>query len=531
MKVNVWLIAIIALGLFLRVFNASPALYGDELTIALDARSILQTGRDQLGNPFPLTFSMGAGRPAGYVYGSIPFMAMFSDPVIGVRMLSILSGLGIIGLLYILGKRLFSQKVGLSAAFIASVSPWDIALSRGGFEAHLALFLALLGIYFFVKAKEKGIFYFFSALSFGLTLHTYPTYKISLPLFFILLFWYQRAKINKYFIAGVAIFLLLGTLALSQTFTGGSEDRFGSINIFSQEKLKEGIIQKINFERTVSTLPNGLETYFHNKPVEYGKILIENYLQNFSLDFLLIHGDRNPRHNMATMGEIYLVEIVLIFIGLLTLWQKNKKLTIFFVSWLSLAPIPTAIVDLPHALRSSFMLPPLVFFSALGLTVILNKKNKLILYFISAVFIIQFFFFFQKLYFLAPNEYSQFWSYPAKKAAEIALENKANYDYVIISDRIDNMEFAYPVYAKIPPRDVILQNNEKTALASYQFKKFDNVFIGFIPDGEIDRFINSLGKSVMYIGNSNDKQYLQNFETVSGLDLKEALVTASLDRD
>lgn len=530
MKTNVWLIAIIALGLFLRVFNigqSPPSLYGDELTIALDANSILKTGKDQLGNLLPLTFPMGAGRPAGYVYASVPFMAMFSDPALGVRMLSILSGLGIIILLYILGKRFFSQKVGLSAAFIAAVSPWDIALSRGGFEAHFALFLALLGVYFFVKAKEKGIFYFFSALSFGLTLHTYPTYKVSLVLFLPLLIWYQGIRSRKYFFIGVILFFILGLSALSQSFLGGSEARFESINIFSQEKLKEEILQKINFERTISNLPSNISKYFHNKPVEYGKILIENYLQNFSLDFLLIHGDRNPRHNMATMGEIYLVEIVFIFIGLLTLWQKNKKnkyFFIFLVSWLVLAPIPTAIVDLPHALRSSFMLPPLILISALGLNELLNRKYKILLAIVVLFWAIQFLFFAQKLYFLAPNEYSRFWSYPAKKAAEIALENKANYDYVIISARIDNMEFAYPVYAKISPWDVILQNNEKTALASHQFKKFDNVFIGFIPDGEIDRFINSLGKSVMYIGNSNDKQYLQNFETVYGLDLKEVLV-------
>ncbi|MDP3733583.1 MAG: glycosyltransferase family 39 protein, partial [Candidatus Daviesbacteria bacterium] len=251
MKYKLILILILVLGFILRIVdtnNNQHSLYGDELTIALDANSVLHTGKDQLGNLFPLTFSMGAGRPAGYVYGSIPFVALFGPNALGVRMVSILSGMGIIFLLYLLGKRFFSPKVGLCAAFIAAVSPWDIALSRGGFEAHFALFLTLLGVYFFIKAKEKGAFYIFSALSFGLTLHTYPTYKISLVLFLPLLLWYQGVRSKKYFFIGVILFFILGLIALSQTFIGGSEVRFSAINVFSQEKLKEEILQKINFE-------------------------------------------------------------------------------------------------------------------------------------------------------------------------------------------------------------------------------------------------------------------------------------------
>ena len=64
------LILILILALFLRIINiqnSPPALYGDELTIALDANSLLYTAKDQLGNFLPLTFAMGAGRPAGYV--------------------------------------------------------------------------------------------------------------------------------------------------------------------------------------------------------------------------------------------------------------------------------------------------------------------------------------------------------------------------------------------------------------------------------------------------------------------------------
>lgn len=499
------LIIILSLGLLLRVVNINgspPALYGDELTIALDSNALLRTGQDQLGNYFPLTFQMGAGRPAGYVYGSVPFIAMFGTSALGVRALSILSGLGIIALLFFIGRKLFSEKVGLAGAFIAALSPWDISLSRAGFEAHFALFLVLLGIYLFIQAKKTPLLYIFSSISFGLTWHTYPTYKVSLLIFLPLLLWYQGIRDRKYFLIGAVLLTILGFSALGQTFIGGSEKRFSDINIFSQDKLKNSIEQKINLERNISNLPISLAKYFHNKPIEYSKVFIENYLQNFSMDFLILHGDRNPRHNMATMGQIYFVEVILIFCGILTLWQKNRKLFLFFIAWLIIAPIPTAIVDLPHALRSSFMLPPLIMLSALGLVAVLNTKNKILIIVLGTLFIVQFTFFIQKLYFLAPNEYSNFWSYSAKTASEQALQNKDKYKYVFLSDSIDSIEFAYPVYGRVDPSQVISQNKNHTELGGLQFKKFDNVYIGHIPD--VKNFTgNLIGSYLLILENTN----------------------------
>lgn len=529
------LVLIIFLGLLLRginIDNNPPSLYGDELTITLDSYSILKTGHDQLGNFMPLTFPMGAGRPAGYVYGSIPFIALFGPSTMGVRALSILSGMGIIILLYGIGRKLFSGKVGFLAAVIAAVSPWDISLSRGGFEAHFALFLALSGVYLFMLARQKPILYILSALSFGLTIHTYPTYKISLLLFLPLLFWYesraQRILSRKYFLTGVALLAVLGILSISQTFTSGSETRFLNINIFSQGILKNSIEQKINLERQISQLPGFLLKYFHNKPVEYSKVLIENYLQNFSMDFLILHGDRNPRHNMGTMGSLYLVEIILITLGFLTSWQREKRTTSFFLFWILLAPIPAAIVDLPHALRSSFMLPPLIIFSALGLATVLNYRNKIILSLVFLLFVIQFTFFVQKLYFLSPNEYSNFWAYPAKLASQIALENKDRYNYIIISDRIDDIEFAYPVYAKIDPAQIIDQNKNKSVLGKYPLKKYENVYIGFIPDRELGKFLEGLNTSVLYIGSTASKDYLTGAELVEGKDKQLVLIVKKI---
>src|SRR5689334_20854245 len=123
------LICLLIVGFALRVYRLwEIPMYGDELTIVLDANSLLHTGRDQTGEVLPLTFSMGAGRPAGYVYGTIPFVALFGVNEWGVRGLSILSGLVLIVLIYLIGKCLFDRKVGLISAALITFSFWDINL-------------------------------------------------------------------------------------------------------------------------------------------------------------------------------------------------------------------------------------------------------------------------------------------------------------------------------------------------------------------------------------------------------------------
>lgn len=519
-----YLILIIIVGVLLRIVNISDKvlpMYGDELTIVYDAYSIFKTGQDQQGNVFPLTFEMGAGRPGGYVYLTSIFTAFFGPSTLAVRLPSVLSGIGIIFLIYLLSRNLFSEKTALCAAFLTAVSPWTVQLSRVGFEANFALFLVLTAIYLFIRGANKSYFYIISTFLFGIVLHTYPTYKVSLLMFIPLLIWYVGKKeilrSKTYLFLSAIVLSIFIILAVLQTFKGGSEVRFAQINVFSKTDLMSSIEQKINFERSISLLPGEVSKYFHNKSIEYGKVVLENYLQNFSIDFLVLHGDRNPRHNMATMGQLYLAETILFIIGLVSFWQKEKRKLIFLFIWLLIAPIPTSIIDLPHALRSFFMIAPLILIAALGLNTAISLKNKTMVICLGLIFFIQFLFFIQKINFLAPVEYGRFWSYSAKEASLIAIGNKSKYDYVLMSDKIDNIEFAYPVYAKVDPKEVIKQNNgSKVDLNGVNFKKFENVYIGSINENDLEGFVQSINGSVLVIASPNVKS--GSYEVVNGRD-------------
>lgn len=526
-KDTVILAVILLFALFLRLYQVSNLpLYGDELTIALDSYSILKTAHSSTGQFLPLTFEMGAGRPGGYVYASLPFIALFGPSALGVRALSILSGLLIILLIYLLGKILVSRNLGIVAAILMVISPWDLSLSRGGFEAHFALMLALLGTYCFLMASRKNWLLLVSAISFGLTIHTYPTYKLVLPVFLILLIWYKGGRkillstgATQVSISAIVLAMFV-VLAGSQTLIGGSEQRFENINIFARDDVKQKIIQQVDLDRNLVSLPPIFVSLLHNRPLEYGDLLLSSYISNFSADFMFLKGDENPTHNMAGVGSFYIAEIITILAGFYFFYSRDKKLAIFLTFWLLLSPIASTILLETHALRSAFMLLPLTLVSAGGFSLLWSNKKagRLLALLIILAVTWEFIFVFENLYFFLPNRYSRFWSGPAKMATEIARENIGNYDLIILSDKIDNVEYAYPVYTSVDPNLVIDQSKNKENLGSFQFKKYGNVYIGSVPRSEMDNLANELNKKILYIGSFTEDGALTNYDILKGKD-------------
>lgn len=529
-KRNFILFLILIVAFFLRFYKLDLLpLYGDELTMVYDSYSILKTGKDQWGNFMPLTFRMGAGRPAGYVYFSAPFVALFGPSAFGVRLLSVFSGVGIVFLMYLLGRKLFNYKVGLISSFLMAFSLWDISLSRVGFEAHFALFLSLLGITFFIYADKRFWFYPLFALSWGLAIHTYPIYKLVLFLFFPFLIWYKKEILIKNFkirasFLPIFISFLIGFIAISfslrETFVGISEERFLSINVFSRSDLKERVVSEVIINRSLPGIHHFWGKILFNKPVYYFLALFNSYLRNFSMDFLFISGDANPVHNLFEFGQMYYVDLFLIFLGIIFLVRldsvkSSSKLKILLISWLLISPLGSVLLLDQHALRSSFMLPVLIFLSALGLDLLWSRDKifsyRFLLLLVSVLFSFQLILSFVRLFFVSPYKNSHFWSYQAKKAVILANEKSSDYDYVLLSNKIDNIEYAYQVYNRIDPNEVIKQNLDKSK-RDYYLKSFSNVYIVDLPKDRIEDYLDKIDSSYIFIGDwVEEKDYLKDY--------------------
>ncbi len=487
-------------------------MYGDELTLAYDSYSILKTGMDQTGQYLPLTTKMGAGRPAGYVYASLPFIAIFGPTEIGIRMLSLLSGTILIIAVYFLALKIFENnenkaKIALFASFLQSISIWDISLSKGGFEAHFALLLAAVGVLMFLYRR-----YILTALLWGITIFTYPTFKLTLPLIFIVLITtfkkttgdkpvdelnadmsssfrriprqyggedvifyegYKNLIISKKFWVSILVLLFFTGVSLFETSKGLSESRFLSISILTNKEIEQRIIQKINNQRFLSPMPEVVDKLFFNKPFEYTRLLIDNYVENFNFSYLFLRGDRNPRHNPTEFGSLYLIEFVTILIGITSIYKKDRRNFIFLVFWILITPLATMLMGQTHALRNGFMLPPLILISAYGIYSLRMKSRFVVILFILVQFMIGIYYINSYI----PVKFADFWSAEAKNATILANQSLNKYDKIVISSRINDIEYAYPAYSKIDPFLVISN-----------YGKFPKVYGRVIIDDDLEKY-------------------------------------------
>lgn len=178
------LFLILALAAFLRLFLLSRvpiSLNWDEISMGYTAYSVAQTGKDEWGETLPIFFrSYGEWKSAVYIYLLVPLVKFLGMNAWAVRLPSAFAGIISVYLVYLIGRRLYSEKVGLWSAFFMAVMPWSFVLSRPAFEANVSLTLILVGIHFFLS---KNLL--LSAVFFGLAPHTYnsPCIYPDFPLF------------------------------------------------------------------------------------------------------------------------------------------------------------------------------------------------------------------------------------------------------------------------------------------------------------------------------------------------------------
>ena len=107
------------------------------------------------------------------------------------------------------------------------------------------------------------------------------------------------------------------------------------------------------------------------------------------------------------------------------------------------------------------------------------------------------------------------------------MKNRDKFDYVILSNDIDNMEFAYPTYARIEPKEVIAQNQNPQKIGEYKFFKYGNIYIGSLPNTRVMEFIKNLPDRVLYIGSAKEEQFLENYNIIRGFDTQPDLIITS----
>lgn len=385
-------LAIIVLAALIRFTFLSSlpvSLYWDEVSEGYNSYSILQTGKDEYGTTLPLLFrGYDDDKMPVYIYLSVIPIALFGLQEFSVRFFSAFLGVGSVAVCFFIVRELFNKErwrdhVSLFSSLLFSLVPWHVQLSRAGFEANAALFFVMIGSFFVLKSRDRKWYMIAASISFVLSIYTYRSSLIVIPLLFFAFLVLLRREIIKHSTQKVTtlsilVFILL-SLPLLFTFATKGDSRSSEVSIFVAEnpKLQEFSIRQQNAGNSI------IAKIIYNRRLVYAEEAVENYVSHFSPNFLFLKGDVNPRHSVGDVGQLYFWQLPFVIAGILFLLKKYRQQALLLLSWLFLSPLPASFsFPSPHALRSLLMLPPLVIFTAVGLyyvsTIFRTKIERLV---------------------------------------------------------------------------------------------------------------------------------------------------------
>lgn len=385
-----WLIIVaLVMAIFFRgwaVTSAPPSPYWEEAALGYDAYSLLLTGLDHHGRPWPVVAleSFGDYKPTGYVYALIPFISLFGLSTWVVRLPSIVAGVSIvIGVGVIAAQLVDVKKRGLAAGvgmMVAALSPWAILFSRAGWEVNLATacitWAMVCGV---VVARAKSFSKHIAAalvmtavLLWG-AFYTYHAARVIAPFLGVVLlgFWLHQWLSTKktsvwrspvwlvtMLLAGIISLIALAPFAQS---LGSPElnQRFAETSIFADPK----VILESNAHQDGSMLNKLL----YHRYFLFVREITANYLSHFRFDYLFVSGDSNVRHSLQYQGLLYYLDAVWFLVGgwwLVKQWRKEHWL---LVIWAGISLFPAALtLAVPHALRTLSAMPVVMVILSVG---------------------------------------------------------------------------------------------------------------------------------------------------------------------
>ena len=446
---------------FLFLGTNPPSLTWDETAWGYNAYSIGIDAKDEFGKFLPLTYieSFGDFKPPTYMYLSVLPIKIFGLNEFSVRFASAFFGVLSVLVTYYLVHEIFSKKhinLALLSAFVLAISPWHIMLSRGAFEANVATFFVLFGMFLFFKSvNSKPYLLIFSAISFVFSMYTFNSPRIVVPVLVVILCIVYFKKLVKNFkitfIAGIAGILLFLPLFLFVQ-TPQAQLRFNEVNIFTDISI---------IKRTNQEIKNDNNAFFskiiHNRRLAYGVEYVRHYFDNLTPKFLFITGDGNPKFSIQDVGQLYIWEIPFFIAGIIFLFRKREGHFWIVPVWLLVGIIPAGFArETPHALRIESSLPMFQILTAIGvyylLTMVSKNTKAIAAGVLSFVIFINFVYFSQNYFVHYSPEFSSEWQYGYKEAVNYADSARNNYKNIYITESLGRPYIYFLFYSRYSPQ-------------------------------------------------------------------------------
>lgn len=451
------LLLITTIGLILRVIAISIIPTGftpDEAAFGYNAFTLLKTGKDEWGRPF---FQLPAYGLRSFGDDKLPAYAFFVVPSVKLLGLNegstrlpnaILGGLGVI-VMYIISQSAFGRRnknIGLISAAVYALSPWSIQLSRGAFEANLAVTLLPLTLACMIRKKI-----IFAGVMGGISMYTYHTPRlVTFPSMLITNFFFANKKsLLSLVIAGVLFFPgLIGMI------TSGNS-RVSNVSIFSPTDNWLSVADR-RFESNAQGISDNISRIFSNKLTSVSQEFVNNYLSYFSPQFLVTKGPAESTYGMLTnQGVIYLIDGVALLIWIYFFIKKPTLKQIWLLILILIYPVAAALAKGPGlaANRAALLMPVLIIGISIGYSNLSKSlPSKILKAAIIFGYLVLFAFFLENYSLHSYKQLAKPMLYGYREVFLRALPISKNYESVLISKSLSEPHIYVAFFTQYEPK-------------------------------------------------------------------------------
>ena len=365
-RVDLWLLVILAVALFLRLYQFPSIPFGtwyDEAVAGIDARRVLQDVS------FRPVFWESMNHPAHHLYLFALAMRLLGDNILSLRIVSVFFGMGTVLTAYLFGREYAGRRWGLLLAFMVATMRWDINFSRIAMNSIDVPFFAFLTLYFALRAARSRLWSLTDiagtglAMGLGLCFYTgFRLFAIALMLFAAgWLLWHTALRnrtpsfdrstpiLNglpiKRLLAGIGVFTLTVWIAVMPV-------------------VQFALLHQDTFWQRTQTV-----SIFSNRDEPN---LIKAVAKNAQKHLLMFNyrGDNNGRHNLPTAPTLDKLSAVLFALGIGVAFARRDNVGRFFLVLLPFGlagGIFSLDFEAPQSLRSIASLPAAAYFIGLSM--------------------------------------------------------------------------------------------------------------------------------------------------------------------
>lgn len=411
----------------------------DEAIPAVDADSLLRTGRDSVGAQWPLFFAgLGDYALSTTVYLQMPFVALFGMNVKTVRLFTVLISVIGVYVTFKLVKKYYKGEIAWTAFPLFAITPSWFVHSRTGFEYVPATVFYLLFLYTYVtamygKARQIIVSALFAALAFMTYTPARGWVLVSITLLFVFNL-RTHIKLWRHTLTGLLGFLI-----------------FLSPYIVFHITNPTAAVKRLN--------ATGYLEFAVKSSAEKIEHISKNYISTLDPRFwVTVQGSTSCAGERHLIPELPLIPPLVAFFGIVgffyILFHLNKLENRSLVAFLLAAPSSASLVSINHE-RTIPVAAIIVLLSVIGINVFHRlfkdrKLNQVVPILLAFLFLFHGYAFSNYVHNVAPRKYRDYGFYGVQMGAKEVFHwingNISNYDFFYISQGLFNGVDVFPKF-------------------------------------------------------------------------------------